>query len=141
MSMAIRILVCLLLPICIVSCNTKHDNGSASFEPDAEYIQIVLFHLEKRCATCNAVENETLNVLEKHFQEEVKEGEIRMVAMNFQDSEGKKAAELLRASGQTLFVVKGDSITDLTSEAFMFAQTHPERYHAALMDALEKRLN
>jgi hypothetical protein len=122
------------------SCRTGDQNDAEIFMVDADYIQIVLFHLEQRCESCNAVEKETMWLLEEEYGEEILSGEIRFVPLNFQTENGKKAAGLLRASGQTLFVVKGDSIEDLTSPAFMYASTHPEYYHKALSLALDKYL-
>lgn len=139
--MKIRKFIIPLWSVLVLSCNPKTDQGSSTFVPDADYIQIVLFHLEKRCASCNAVEQETVYVLENNFREASETGEIRMISLDFQDSEGKKAAKILRASGQTLFVVRSDRIFDLTSEAFMFAQTHPERYRSALTETLNKLLD
>jgi hypothetical protein len=122
------------------SCRTGDQNATVDFVPDADYIQIVLFHLEQRCESCNAVEKETMWLLEEEYGEEILSGELRFIPLNFQTENGKKAAGLLRASGQTLFVVKGDSIADLTSAAFMYASTHPEYYHEALSLALNKYL-
>ena len=122
------------------SCRTGEGNDTGIFVADADYIQIVLFHLEHRCESCNAVELETNWLLEKEYFEEVQAGKVRFIPLNFQTENGKKAARLLRASGQTLFVVKGDSISDLTSAAFMYASTHPDYYHKALREALDKNL-
>jgi len=122
------------------SCRTGDPNDAGIFVADADYIQIVLFHLEQRCESCNAVENETLWLLEEEYSEEVLSGALRFIPLNFQTESGKKAARLLRASGQTLFVVKGDSIEDLTSPAFMYASTHPDYYQEALRTALDKYL-
>lgn len=131
----------LLLAIVLGSCSSKTEPEGAVFDPDADQVQVVLFHLEKRCASCNAVEKETRFVMENSFGEALEKGELSFVSMDFQNSEGKKAAKLLKASGQTLFVVRGDSIADLTSDAFMFAQTHPERYREALTEALKNMLD
>ena len=122
------------------SCRTGDQNDTGIYVADADYIQIILFHLERRCESCNAVEEETQRLLEEEYNEEVLSGELRFIPLNFQSENGKKAAGLLGASGQTLFVVKGDSIEDLTSAAFMYASTHPEYYHEALSLALEKYL-
>jgi len=122
------------------SCNTGEPEDSGVFVEDADYIQIVLFHLAQRCESCTAVELETQWLLEKEYSEAVREEKIKFVALNFQNENGKKAAKLLRASGQTLFVVMGDSISDLTSAAFMYASTHPEYYQEALRKALNNYL-
>ena len=122
------------------SCRTGDSTDTGIFVADADYIQIVLFHLEQRCESCNAVEQETQSLLEEEYGEEILSGKLKFISLNFQTENGKKAAGLLRASGQTLFVVKGDSIEDLTSPAFMYASTHPEYYQEALSLALNKFL-
>ena len=122
------------------SCSTGSQNDSAVFVEDADYIQIVLFHLAQRCESCEAVERETLWLLDNEYREEVLAGKIRFIPLNFQNKEGKKAAGILRASGQTLYVVKGDSKADLTSAAFMYASTHPGHYRDALRQELDQYL-
>jgi len=125
---------------CGNSCTTEKQDDSGFFVEDADYIQIVLFHLAQRCESCTAVERETQWLLEEEYREEVLDGRIKFVPLNFQNENGKTAARLLRASGQTLFVVKGDHISDLTSAAFMYANTHPENYQEALRKALNNYL-
>ena len=106
----------------------------------AGYIQVVLFHMEQRCGSCDAVERETENLLNEEYAEELQSGEVKFISLNYQSEKGKKAARLLQATGQTLYVTKGDSISDLTSQAFMYAQTHPEYYRDALRTELDKYL-
>ncbi len=122
------------------ACRTGERNEGVAFVADADYIQVILFHLAQRCESCTAVERETQWVLEQEYWEEVHAGKIKFVSLDFQTENGKKAAGLLRASGQTLFVVKGDSIEDLTSAAFMFASTNPEHYREALRKTLDQYL-
>lgn len=129
-----------LVLFCGITCTTGKQEDKGIFVEDAGYIQIVLFHLAQRCESCTAVENETRWLLEKEYREEVLAGEISFISLNFQNDKGKEAARLLKASGQTLFVVKGDSVSDLTSAAFMFASTHPEHYQEALRKALDNYL-
>ena len=107
---------------------------------DAGYIQIVLFHMEQRCESCDAVELETLKLLDEEYAEALNAGKIKFVPLNYQSEHGKKAAGILRASGQTLYVVKGDSISNLTSAAFMYAHTHPNIYIEALRKEIDKYL-
>lgn len=123
------------------SCRTGDGNESGFFVADADYIQVVLFHLAQRCESCNAVEYETLRLLEEEYMMELQSGQVKFIPLDFQTGNGKKAAGLLRASGQTLYVVRGDSISDLTSAAFMYASTHPEYYRKALRKALDKHLD
>jgi hypothetical protein len=122
------------------ACRSGEQHDSSSYVADAGYIQVVLFHLAQRCESCTAVERETHVVLENEYRKEVQAGQIKFVSLDFQTENGKKAAGLLRASGQTLYVVKGDSIADLTSAAFMYASTNPEHYREALRKTLDQYL-
>lgn len=124
----------------LFSCRTGHRESSAEFVQHTDKVQIVMFHLAQRCESCNAVERETRSLIEKEFAADLESGKLCFVPLDFQSESGKKAADLLRATGQTLFIVRGDSISDLTSAAFMFAQTHPERYRNALKAELDKYL-
>lgn len=129
-----------LLCLSLFSCQPGTRENSGVYVQDAEYLQIVLFHLAQRCESCNAVERETHALLDEEYREEVALGRVKFISLDFQTKQGKQAAEILHASGQTLFVVWGDSINNLTSAAFMYASTHPEYYREALRKALDQAL-
>ena len=133
-------LLVLLVLLAGNACRSGSQDVQDLYVADADHVQIVLFHLAQRCESCNAVERETEWLLEQEYREEVLSGNIKFVALNFRDENAKKAARLLQASGQTLYVIKGDSIEDLTSAAFMYASTHPEYYRDALRKALDQYL-
>ena len=139
------LLVAWLFVLAFMSCRTgSGETGSAdtamAFDPEADYIQVVLFHLAQRCESCMAVEQVTLSLLEEEFPEAYRSGEVRFIPLSSQSKNGQEASRLMKASGQTLYVVKGDSISNLTSPAFMYAATHPEYYREALRNTLEKFL-
>jgi hypothetical protein len=126
-----------LLVLLLVSCREKDRTVTETYVAGADYIQIVLFHLAQRCESCNAVEYETEQLLEEEYSEAVDAGKIKFIPLNFQSEHGKQAARLLKASGQTLFVVKADRVEDLTSPAFMYASTRPEYYREELRETLD----
>lgn len=132
-------IILLLLLIC--SCNTGIIQEEEVFNFDTEQVQIVLFHLEQRCKSCTAVEKVTQSLLEEEYTGEINKGELSFVSLNIQSENGRKAAKILKAPGQSLFIVNKDSISDLTGPAFMFANTHPERYRKALRKELENFLD
>lgn len=136
MKRGITSIICLIL-LGAYACRTGNQHESGVFVEDADYIQIVLFHLAQRCESCIAVERETLWLLEQEYGEEVQSGKIKFVSLDYQTKSGKKAAGLLQASGQTLFVLGRDSLSNLTSAAFMYASTHPGIY----LEALRKELD
>jgi hypothetical protein len=134
------LVLCWIILIAVNSCVTGDQGESGTFVPDADNIQIVLFHLAQRCESCNAVEQETRDLLELEFREEVLAEKIRFISLDFQTENGKRAASFLGASGQSLYVVRGARMENLTSAAFMYASTHPEYYHEALRKALDNFL-
>lgn len=129
-----------LLTVLLLSCSTRSGENEGTYEPGAKYIQIVLFHLTHRCESCNAVEQVTKELLEEEYWDAYSTGRVKFVSLDFQSENGKKAAELLKASGQTLYVVKGDRIDNLTSPAFMYASTHPDYFREALRKELDQYL-
>lgn len=126
--------------IMIVSCSTGEQDKNVVFERNPDCLYIVMFHLSRRCESCMAVERETREVLEKSYKADLDSGEIRFLPFDILSESGKNAAKQLKASGQNLYLVKGDSISDLSGPAFLFANTHPERYHETLKREIEKYL-
>jgi hypothetical protein len=133
-------LVIYLTSMLLFSCQPGTRENSGVYVQDADYLQVVLFHLAQRCESCNAVEEETLLLLETEYEAELRAGKVKFVSLDFQTEQGKRAAEILHASGQTLFVVWGDSLDNLTGPAFMYASTHPEYYREALRKSLDQAL-
>ena len=119
-------------------------NQTSETQKTAEFIsgdvQIFYFHNTKRCATCNAIEDETRMALEMFYPEKMKAGEIDFTSLNLEEDEGKKMAESLRISGQTLLLVKGETQVNLTNEGFMNARTNPIKFHEILRTQIDKLL-
>ena len=132
--------VAYLTLLLLLSCSSGSQREEGSFVSNAEYIQIVLFHMEQRCESCDAVEKETVNLLNEEYAAALRSGAVKFISLNYQSENGKRAAEVLQAAGQTLYVLKGDSVSNLTSAAFIYAHTHPEYYRDILRKELDKLL-
>lgn len=130
----------ILLMLFTVSCSTGIKEKQVEYEKNPDNIQIVLFHLSQRCESCNAVESETIAFLEQKYSKEMTSGEIRFLSFDLFSENGKSAAKQLNAYGLNLFIVKGDSILDLTSSAFLLAQTQPANFTTILSNELKKFL-
>ena len=103
-------------------------------------IQIYYFHNTKRCATCNAVEDETIVALDMFYKDKVEAGLVGFVSLNLEEDEGAEMAKALQVSGQTLLIVKGENKVNLTNEGFMNARTNPTKFHEILKTELDKLL-
>ena len=124
----------------LFSCNAQKTDNTESEKIAGSDIEIYYFHFTKRCLTCNAVESETKLTLQTDYADEVKEGKIVFTSLNLEEEDGKKIAENLQVSGQTLLIVKGEEHVNLTNDGFMNARTNPEKFHSILKEQLDKLL-
>ncbi|MCF8373525.1 MAG: nitrophenyl compound nitroreductase subunit ArsF family protein [Bacteroidales bacterium] len=101
-------------------------------------ITVYYFHNTRRCATCQAVESETQKALDKLYAEKVKNGKITFLSINIEEEGNEKLIEELEISGQTLLIVGSDKKVNLTTDAFMYAKTKPEKLEAEIKKAIDK---
>ena len=126
--------------IALVACNAQSKETPKSEVVLSEDVQIYYFHNTKRCATCNAVENETRVALEMFYKDKVEAGEVAFVSLNLEEDEGVEMARALQISGQTLLIVKGENQVNLTNDGFMNARTNPEKFHEILKTQIDNLL-
>ena len=129
----------LMLILFTFSCNAQSDKGEVSrHQSQAEMVEVYYFHFTQRCVTCQAVENETKKAIEELYSEALNEEKIVFVSFNLDNEEGKKMAEKLNISGQTLLVVKDEKHVNLTNDGFLYARTKPEKLREAIQKAVGK---
>ena len=137
---AIRLMFLLLMAVSASACKAQTSQNQEFSGAATDDLQVYYFHFTKRCATCNAVENEARMALEMFYADQLKEGNIAFISLNLEEDEGKKMADQLKVSGQTLLLVKGDQMVNLTNEGFMNARTKPDKYHEILKSNIDKLL-
>ena len=119
------------------SSNDQSDKGVVSanqFQPDM--VEVYYFHFIQRCATCQAIENETKKAIDELYSEALNEEKIAFLSLNLEEEDGKKMAEKLNISGQTLLIVKDGKQVNLTNDGFLYARTNPEKFREALRKAI-----
>ena len=133
-----------LLFLCIAmmffSCKPQTKENQTSESVASNDVQVYYFHNTVRCATCNAVENETKVALEMFYKDQMTAGTMEFTSLNLEDDQGKEMAQSLRVSGQTLLITKGDTHVNLTNEGFMNARTNPSKFHEILKTQIDKLL-
>ena len=98
-------------------------------------VQVYYFHATRRCATCEAVEAETRKVIDENYGKKVS-----FESINNEEDKNNPLIEMYEISGQTLLVIKGDEVVDLTNEAFLNARTSPAKFEKKLKAAIDKLL-
>ena len=133
-------LLFLCIAMILFSCKTQTNENQTNESVASNDVQVYYFHNTKRCATCNAVENETKVALEMFYKDKMTDGTMEFTSLNLEDDQGKEMAQSLRISGQTLLITKGDTHVNLTNEGFMNARTNPSKFHEILKTQIDKLL-
>jgi len=133
-------LLIMFVAVSLFVCNAQTIENQKTGDQLSKDVQVYYFHNTKRCATCNAVENETKVALEMFFEDKMKAGTIDFTSLNLEEDEGKTMAETLHVSGQTLLIVKGETKMNLTNEGFMNARTNPTKFHEIIKTQIDKLL-
>jgi len=107
--------------------NTK----KAVSKTETATIQVIQFHSEHRCMTCNLIEKLTKETLQKFPT-------IPFLLVNVDDKKNEKMVEQFEATGTALFLYnpKTGKKKDLTDFAFMNAKSDSKKFK----DGLEKEI-
>ena len=140
MKMLKSSLLTLIFILSLFSCNAQKSDNQKTQNVKSEDVQVYYFHNTKRCVTCNAVENETKVALAMFYEDKMNAGTMEFTSLNLEENDGKKMAQVLHVSGQTLLIVKGDTHVNLTNEGFMNARTNPTKFHEILKTKIDKLL-
>lgn len=105
-----------------------------------EKVEVLYFHLTRRCVTCQAVETVASDAVHELYADEMKEGKVVFRSLNIEDKATEEDAVRAKATGQCLLVISGDTRIDLTSEGFMYARNKPEKLREEIKKAVDPLL-
>lgn len=106
----------------------------------AEKVEVYYFHHTRRCATCQAVETESQKAIASLYANEIKEGKVKFIGVNLDDKESDALAKKYKLEGQSLLVIGGNKIINLTDKGFMYARSKPEVLKAEIKKAVDQLL-
>lgn len=93
------------------------------------------FHATRRCATCQAVEKVSKEYINANY-----EGKVTFISINREEDQNSELVEKYEIAGQTLLIVFGDEVVNLTTEAFLNARTNPEKLENLIKSTIDERL-
>ena len=109
-----------------------------------DHVEVLYFHGKQRCATCIAIENNTLAVMKENLAEQVKKGEVVFKVIDISKKENEKIAEKYEVTWSSLFVVRyknGQEIAEnITQFAFGNARKSPEVFKEGLVKTINDML-
>jgi hypothetical protein len=123
------------------SCCTSAKEESAEAEPccsksvEETAITAYYFHATRRCATCQAVEKVSKEYIEENYA-----GKVSFVSINREEEQNSELVKKYEIAGQTLLIVIGEEVINLTNEAFLNARTSPEKLQEVIKSTIDARL-
>lgn len=125
----------------LVSCQNKSANKNAESNKvetaelniDTNDVAVIYFHATRRCATCEAVEKVSSDFITLNYKDQVK-----FISINRE--ENKELAKKYGIEWQSLIIVKGDNVTNLTNEAFLNARTNPTKLENKIKSTIDQLL-
>ena len=139
-----------LIAVCFafISCNMNAKNGTeAQTQKEVtvkDHVEVLYFHGKQRCATCIAIENNTLAVMKENLSEQVKKGEVVFKVIDISKKENEKIAEKYEVTWSSLFVVRykngQETAENMTQFAFGNACKSPEVFKEGLVKTVNDML-
>lgn len=99
-------------------------------------VMVYYFHATRRCATCESVEKVSKETLKDHYK-----GKVAFKSYNREEDANKALVEKYKVSGQTLLLIKGDQVEDLTTKAFLYAKNDPEKLQKELISRIDQLMD
>ncbi|MCC7332756.1 MAG: hypothetical protein IT232_09125 [Flavobacteriales bacterium] len=121
-----------LMILLFTACNSEAQNTKQTSSSNADVkIEVIQFHSEHRCMTCNKIETLTKETLKAYPN-------IPFSLVNVDDKKNEKKAEQFEATGTALFLYnpKTGKKKDLTDFAFMNAGNQEK-----FIEGLKKEIN
>jgi hypothetical protein len=101
---------------------------------ESDEIYVYYFHATRRCATCQAVEKVSSEFIQNNYADQVEFKSIN------REEDMNPLVDEYNISSQTLLVVKGSKVVDLTANAFMNARSKPESLTEKLAVTIDEML-
>lgn len=125
MKFLIKPLTLLAIALFLTSCGGSKTGNETAKAPEygKAKAEVYYFHGNRRCATCNAIEELTRTFVNETYKDNP---EVKFFVINFEKDENKEIAGKFGVEMSSLFIASGDKKLDLTVEAFQYAKTDPD---------------
>ena len=140
-------LVCLALSLmvgCTSSTTPQAANGGelATYQLEADRVEVVYFHRTSRCYSCLYVEEGTRHTMEAYFADELTSGKVNFKVLNVEDKENAAIVKKYGAFTSSLFINTIKDGTDHIEEAtdIWLVLGNDEAFVEALKSKIEKSL-
>ncbi len=113
----------------------SHCSAKATTSKTNTDVQAYYFHGTRRCATCQAVESVTRDAISEYYGDK-----IDFRSLNVEKDKDNPMIEKYKINGQTLLIIKGDKVVDLTNDAFLNARTNPDKLKEKIKETVDSMI-
>lgn len=117
--------------------NKSEKSNSAELELGSAKVEVLYFHSNRRCKSCNKIEEIAKKVVLEDFENK----DVKFHAINFENNENKKLAERFNVNWSSLIIVSDNENTDLTDTAFKIVNADSELLRSNIIETINLYLN
>lgn len=131
------------LVIGLTSCGNGAETTNAK-APEKDRVEVIYFHGKQRCATCMAIENNSKELVNSMFANEIKNGAVVFKTVDISTPEGEKIADKYEVTWSSLFVNKWEkgkeTRNNMTDFGFANARKNPDVFKKGLAEKIRQSL-
>lgn len=131
------------LIIGLTSCDNR-ENTTKTNSPEKDRVEILYFHDKQRCATCMAIEKNTIEAINTMFANELKDSTVVFKNVDISTPEGERLADKYEVTWSSLFVngwKNGlETSNNMTKFGFANARKNPDAFKKGLADKIRQSL-
>ena len=136
-----HLLILLALIIGLTGCGADAQKNEDTAK---DGVELIYFHGKQRCATCQAIENETQALIDSQFADEVKSGKVRYRVVDITKAENEALADKYEITWSSLVLVNfndgKEKAENLTQFAFANARKNPAQFKKELAEKINQML-
>ena len=134
----------LILLVLLVGLTACAADTQKKEETPKDGVEVLYFHGKQRCATCQAIENETKALIDSQFADAVKSGKVRFRVVDITKAENETLADKYEITWSSLVIVNynngSEKAENLTQFAFANARSKPAQFREELAAKINQML-
>lgn len=147
-------LLLFLFSVFLTGCNNQNNLQEDSSKPNQEQgnqqenslvekIEVIDFHGNRRCFSCQTIEKYAKETLEEFFQPELRDGKITFESINVEEAQNKEIMQKYQARGSSLFInVIRDGKDNISEDTQVWRLVRDEQaYKKYFKEKIENLLN
>ena len=135
-----------MVSLILLTCGEKSNAVTAKEQSRQvkDFVEVLYFHGKQRCVTCRSIEQNTKELLEAKFTQQMKAGKVVYRVIDISKKENARIAEKYEVTWSSLFLVQHkngkEKAENLTEFAFGHSRTQPEVFKKGLAEKINQAL-